>query len=79
MDTKIQDFYREIALLLEIDESEVNSELDLENLSHVPWDSLAVVSVIAIIDEIFNTVVDGRKLSNSKKLSDIINLIEESK
>lgn len=75
----MDNFFNEMALLLELDSSIVNEDLDLTKLEIVPWDSLAVVSTIAIIDEIFDITVDGRSLSGCKKLQDIINLINSKK
>ena len=45
------------------------------NLEDIEWDSLAVISCIALDDEHFNVMITGEELANSKTIQDIINLI----
>jgi len=69
-------FYEGIAEIFEIGVEDVNPELDLH--SHT-WDSLAIILTIALIDDCYNLVVAGEKLSSCKTLADIEQQIEASK
>ena len=58
-------------------------ELDLEelpsldsSLEDLGWDSLAIITSIAIFDEVFGTTLDVEKLKNCKTLKDILKLSE---
>lgn len=68
----MSEFYAGLAEILEIDTTQVNSELDL--LAH-NWDSLAVVSTIALCDECFNVMLDGQALNDCKTVADIEKLV----
>lgn len=65
-------FYAGLAAIFEVSEAEINSDFDLA--SHT-WDSLAIVSTIALIDECFNHMVDGRALGDCATVGDIEGLI----
>ena len=41
-----------------------------------PWDSLAVVSTIAVIDDIYGKAVSGKALMDCQLVSDILKLVE---
>jgi acyl carrier protein len=69
-------FYEGMAEILEVDVSAVKPELDLESCS---WDSLAVVSTIALADDCFNVLLDGQSLNACKTFADIEKLIEAKK
>lgn len=43
-----------------------------------PWDSLAVVSTLAVIDEVYGVPVNGQKLSECKTAGDILKLVESA-
>ncbi|MEI7676094.1 MAG: acyl carrier protein [Bacteroidales bacterium] len=59
---------------LEIEEDKVNLETVFRELDE--WDSLAFLSVIAMIDEEYDIVIEG---NDFKKLITISDLIEEIK
>ena len=61
-------FYAGIAEIFEVDEAEIGPDFDL--VSH-NWDSLNVVSVIALVDECFNKLLDGTSLAKCKTVSDV--------
>jgi acyl carrier protein len=42
------------------------------------WDSLAVISTIAIVDELFNVTLDGSALSKCTTVADIEALIAQA-
>jgi acyl carrier protein len=72
----MQAFYEGIAEILEIDPSLVSSQLDLTEHN---WDSLAVVSTIALCDECFNVMLDGQALNKCQLVADIEKLINAQK
>tara|TARA_B100000886_G_scaffold339163_1_gene303814 strand:- start:6206 stop:6445 length:240 start_codon:yes stop_codon:yes gene_type:complete len=65
--------------------NDLYESLDLDNitldentlLSDIGWDSLALISCIALADEHFNVTLSGKELSNLKTTGDILNLISE--
>lgn len=68
----MQDFYDGLAEILEIDAALVSPALDLTQYN---WDSLAVVSTIALCDECFNVMPDGQALGKCETVADIEKLI----
>ena len=66
-------FLEDLADALEVDKEILDDDL---NLSDINWDSLSIVSSIAIIDEHYNCLVSGESLANCKKLSDIFALLD---
>lgn len=71
MDQKFIDLFKQI---LEIETDIVKPETIFRELEQ--WDSLAYLSVIAMIDEEFDVLIEG---SDFKKLITISDLIEEVK
>jgi acyl carrier protein len=69
-------FYEGIAEILEVDLEKVSPEL---NLHECAWDSLAVVSTIALVDDCFNVILDGQSLGACNTVADIEKLIESKK
>lgn len=65
-------FYAGLAEIFEIDESEVTADLELATQN---WDSLAVVSTIALIDEVYGQLVDGQALAKAATVGEIDALI----
>ena len=70
----MSEFYEGLAEILEVDEEQVNSSLSLEEGS---WDSLAVVSTIALIDDVYDITVHPNAISECKTVADIEKLIAE--
>jgi acyl carrier protein len=68
----MQAFYDGLAEILELEPAEIIADLDL--LAH-NWDSLAVVSTIALCDECCDVMLDGQALNNCKTVADIEKLI----
>jgi acyl carrier protein len=66
-------FYEGLAEILDIEPDAVGPELVLAD--HI-WDSLAIVSTIALIDECSNKLVDAKALVLCERVSDIDALIE---
>ncbi len=65
-------FFDGLAEIFEIEPNEVSESLALAS---VAWDSLAIVSTIALIDEQFDVMVDGQALASCETIGDIQKLI----
>lgn len=73
---EFKEFLAELADLLEVDAEDLNDDFELD--SEV-FDSVAVVSTIALIDEYFDVTVNGKSLSQAKTIGEIIDLIKKAK
>jgi acyl carrier protein len=65
-------FHAGLAEIFEAPVSEITADFDLA--SHT-WDSLAIVSTIALIDECFNQMVEGKALAACATVGDIQALV----
>lgn len=63
--------FKELAELLKVDPDLVNPEF---RLSDGEWDSVAVMSAIALIDERFGVTVSGMALTKCITVADVLNL-----
>jgi acyl carrier protein len=70
----MSEFLKGLSEILEVDESKISSTFLLTD-GDAPWDSLAVVSVIALIDELYSKTVDGKSLAECKSIGDIEALV----
>jgi acyl carrier protein len=70
-------FYEGIAEIFEIDTAAISSDFDLQG-ADVAWDSLAIVSMIALIDECFGAMLDGSDLTECQTVSDVEALIKQN-
>jgi acyl carrier protein len=68
----MSEFYEGLAEILEIEVDQITPELELEDGS---WDSLAVVSTIALIDDVYDVTVHPNALGDCKTVGDIEKLI----
>lgn len=68
-----QKFLEMLTEILEADAGTIKGDEDLENLSN--WDSLAVITFIAAVDEKMNFVVSGEQLSKAKTVGDLMALV----
>lgn len=64
----MSEFYEGLAEILEIEPGEVTPELALNEGN---WDSLAIVSTIALIDEIYDKTVGGEALEKCQTVGDL--------
>ena len=69
---EINVFMKSLADELEISASQLQRDSKLDSIN---WDSLALISCIALEDENFGVTLTGEELSNSLIIEDIINLI----
>ncbi len=56
--------------MLELDEGTLTGDEELESLEG--WDSLAVISFIALVDEKVGVVVEGERLARAKTVGDLL-------
>jgi acyl carrier protein len=72
----MSNFHEELAEILELETDQVTPDLRLEDTA---WDSLAVVSTIALIDELYDVAVSADALNNCDTVGDIEKLIAREK
>ncbi|MFZ6646245.1 acyl carrier protein [Undibacterium sp. TJN25] len=72
----MNEFFEGMAEILEIDTDKVSPEL---NLADYAWDSLSVVSTMALVDDIYNVMLDGQSLAKCERIADILALVESKK
>ncbi len=66
-------FHAGLADIFEVTEDQITPDFDLA--SHT-WDSLAIVSTLALIDECFDLMVDGKALGDCVTVADIQSLVD---
>ena len=69
-------FNEELADAMEVDPAELTKDYVLDKSEM--WDSMTIVTTIALIDEHFGKSVDGEKLTACTTLGDVYALIETS-
>jgi acyl carrier protein len=69
----MNEFYEGMAEILEIEPADVRPELSLED---VTWDSLAVVSTIALVDDVYGVTLNPNALAECATIGDIERLAE---
>lgn len=62
-----------IAETLDADASNVKPEVELKSLDE--WDSMGVISTIAMLDKKFGKILSAEEISELKTVQDIINLM----
>jgi acyl carrier protein len=72
----MSEFYEGMAEILEIDPQDVTPDLDLTEEN---WDSLAVVSTIALIDDVYDVMVSPERLADCKTVGEIEALVASEK
>lgn len=68
----MNEFYEGLAEILEVEVDEISADTELEEGA---WDSLAVVSTIALIDDVYDITVHPEKLGDCKTVGEIEALI----
>lgn len=61
-------FREGLAEIFEVDPSEITTDFDL--VAH-NWDSLAIVSTLALIDECYGRLVEGAALGECRTVADL--------
>jgi acyl carrier protein len=67
----MSEFYEGLAEILEVDVEDINSDMRLEE----GWDSLAVVSTIALIDDVYDVQVHPNGIAECQTVGDLEKLI----
>lgn len=71
---KLDIFYEEFSSLMGIDKTSFSNDTKLSDLD---WDSMALISTMALLDEVFGIVVSGDKLTKCITVNDIISLVKD--
>ena len=74
----MSEFYEGMAEIFEIDVSKITPEFELHS-GEAAWDSLAIVSTIALTDDCFGVMLEGKALGECQTISDIEKLIAQAK
>jgi acyl carrier protein len=74
----MNEFYEGMADIFEIEVSKISSEFELKTGDAV-WDSLAVVSTIALVDDCFGVLLEGKALGECNTIADIELMIAKEK
>lgn len=69
-------FVEGMAEIMEIDTGEVTPEFSLTSEN---WDSLAIVSTIALVDECYDVMLNGPALGKCGSIAEVVALIEKAK
>jgi len=67
------EFINQIANILEIDSINLSGSEVLEEIG--VWDSLSIISFVAMVDTELKIIVDPEKLKNAKTINDLIELV----
>ena len=70
----MREFYDGMAEIFEIDTSMITSDFELYS-DEAAWDSLAIVSAIALVDDCFDVMLEGKAVAECKTIADIETLI----
>ena len=68
-----EDFLEGMAEILEVDQ--ISSSTILQSVD-VDWDSLAIISTIALIDETYGRPITGKQLEECHTVGDILKLVD---
>lgn len=68
------EFYEGMAEIMEVDISKISSDFELHS-GEAAWDSLAIVSTIALADDCFGVMLKGQALNECLTIADIEKLV----
>jgi acyl carrier protein len=74
----MSEFYEGMSEIFEVEVSKISSEFELHS-GESAWDSLAIVSTIALTDDCFGVMLEGKALGECKIIADIESLIAAAK
>ncbi len=72
-----QNFIKLFAETLEIEDREIS--LNDTFRDYPEWDSLALLSVIAMIDDEYDVIIEGNDFAELKTIGDLIEAIQKAK
>ncbi|MCK5575900.1 MAG: acyl carrier protein [Sphingomonadales bacterium] len=70
-----KEFMNAIEDLLEMDPDTLTGDEALDDLEG--WDSLAVISFIALVDEALGVILEGDKLAEAKSMAELLSLVDD--
>jgi acyl carrier protein len=70
-------FLKELADLFSVNSEDLTEDFQLD--VNTNWDSLTIISMIALMDDHFRVEVSGEKLRQCTSLGQVIRLIKESR
>ena len=70
----MSEFYDGLAEILELEPGEIGPDVSLKDVS---WDSLAVVSTIALVDDVFGVALNANRLAECETIADIEKLVRD--
>lgn len=73
-DKKIEQFLIKFSDAIDLEDCSLNQDSKLED---IPWDSLAIITAISLIDEIFDKVISTDGLSKCITIRDVILLTQK--
>lgn len=74
----MSEFYDGMAEIFEVDVSQISPDFELHS-GEAAWDSLAIVSTIALADDCFGVMLEGKALGECKTIADIEKLVASAK
>jgi acyl carrier protein len=72
-----EDFLKELAPLLSVERKELTEDFALD--PNTNWDSLTIISMMALMDDHFEVEISGEQLRRCSSIGDVLKLIEQSK
>lgn len=73
IEEKITNFLDDLAETLDINREDLKLESKFEDIN---WDSLSIISSIALIDEHFNKSISASQISECSSIEELIRIIE---
>ena len=61
--------------MFEVDPGTIKPEMNMDGL---PWDSIAMLSLIALVNERFNKRLNGPQLRSFNSIKDVLDVMEQS-
>lgn len=72
----IESFLNDMAELFSVNRKDLTDDFQLD--VNTNWDSLTIISMIALMDDHFRVEVSGEKLRQCKSLGQVIDLVKEA-
>lgn len=72
---EIQKFVEQFADAIEVEVSQVSSDLIFKD--HPQWDSMAVLSIIAMVDKNYSKIITGEDIENCKTVKELFEIISK--
>ena len=70
-------FLQELAPLFSVERKELTEDFALD--PNTNWDSLTIISMMALMDDHFEVEISGEQLRRCSSIGDVLKLIEQSK